>query len=48
MSPLTMQGFLEPLHTDHVFSEFEGFAVCLKAELPTDRNTTSSHKMLHK
>lgn len=32
MSSLTIQGFLKPLHTDHVFGQCEGLALCLKAK----------------
>lgn len=40
VSPLTVQSFLEPLHTDHVFGHFQCPALCLKAELPADVNTS--------
>ena len=39
VSPLTVQSFLEPLHADHVFGQFECLACCLEAELPTDTHT---------
>lgn len=55
VSPLTVQSFLEPLHTDHVFGQFQCPALCLKAKLPTDINTThkstwniKTHKHIHK
>lgn len=46
MSPLTVHSFLEPLHTDHVFGQFECPAHRLKAELPADVNTTTSPNQL--
>lgn len=42
VSPLTMQSLLEPLHTDHVFGQFECFPLCLKAELSADIMTTTT------
>lgn len=46
VSPLTVQSFLEPLHTDHVFGQFKCPVRCLKAELPADVNTTTSPNQL--
>ena len=39
MPPLTVQGFLEPLHSDHVLGQCEGFALGLNLELPEDTST---------
>lgn len=38
-----MQGFLKPLHTNHVSGQCESLALVLKAELPTKINTVTSN-----
>lgn len=44
---LTVQSFLEPLNTDHVFGQFESLAFRLDTELPTNENTTTSNKLVY-